>query len=293
VSADPPRTPLVLPEPTRRDPAWQSPAHLPPDPLPLRLDHLFLREADPAWTVEPHAHAELFQWYACVHGTMLVHADGRELMLSAERSVLVLPGRDRDVRNRGRACGYLVALFRWHGPTLDPLAHQVLDLPGPLTTDFVALIDELRNGIADDTGMMRRVLLARVLLGLVRASGERVVVRGHSAREQRDAVARAEAHMRQHLGRTLTRGEIARAAHLSESHLARVMRAATGRTVNERLTELRLEQAKRLLLETPWSMNRIASEVGFSSWSHFSRLFHRRVGLAPSDWRRERNRVTV
>ncbi len=283
------RDPVILPEPTRHPHVAAVAA--PADALPFTVEHLFLREADPTWRVEPHQHPHVHQWYACVHGALGVRADGQALPLNPEQSVLVLPGRERAVQSRRRASGYLVALFRWHGAPLDALCHRVLDLSPGLGADFFALADELKTGGGDDAPVLRRVLLARLLLGLSRSAGAAVAVKGLNAADHRDVAGKAETYMRANLDRTLPRAEIARAVHLSESHLARVFRAATGRSVNDRLTELRLERAKDLLMSSRWSVTRIATEVGFSSFSHFSRLFHRRVGMAPSDYRRSQNRV--
>ena len=100
------------------------------------------------------------------------------------------------------------------------------------------------------------------------------------------AVAKAEAHMRENLHRPLARAEVAASVGVSEAHLARLFRAATGGGVNKRLTEMRIVRAKELLAESALPVTAIAGQVGFSSFSHFSLLFRRAVGLSPSDYRR-------
>jgi transcriptional regulator GlxA family with amidase domain len=92
--------------------------------------------------------------------------------------------------------------------------------------------------------------------------------------------------MRLNLHRPLRRGEIAAAVHLSEPHLARIFRSATGRSVVQRLTELRVAIAKSLLLESTLSVGQIAGEVGIISFSHFARTFKSQVGVSPGDYRR-------
>jgi len=49
--------------------------------------------------------------------------------------------------------------------------------------------------------------------------------------------------------------------------------------------ELRLEKAMNLITNSPLSLTEIALATGFSSSSHFSRLFTRHFGKPPSAFR--------
>ena len=49
---------------------------------------------------------------------------------------------------------------------------------------------------------------------------------------------------------------------------------------------IRCEKAKRLLDETDLSVSEIGASVGYVSSAHFSHLFKKMTGVAPSDWRR-------
>lgn len=52
------------------------------------------------------------------------------------------------------------------------------------------------------------------------------------------------------------------------------------------LQNLRLEEAKRLLLDSNLRVNEISARAGFSGEKHFSKVFKAAVGVSPSDWRR-------
>ena len=64
------------------------------------------------------------------------------------QSVLYRPGTLREPRCRGRAPGYLVALFANQGLDLDPLCDQVLDLPVALRPELNALIADVLESAA-------------------------------------------------------------------------------------------------------------------------------------------------
>jgi AraC-like DNA-binding protein len=62
-------------------------------------------------------------------------------------------------------------------------------------------------------------------------------------------------------------------------------RKAFGCSPREMLLRLRMEYAKNLLLESALSIKEIAWRVGYVQPHDFNRLFHRHVGVAPSQWR--------
>jgi transcriptional regulator GlxA family with amidase domain len=65
----------------------------------------------------------------------------------------------------------------------------------------------------------------------------------------------------------------------------------TGQTLIERLTELRVNYAKELLLQSTLSITEISLQVGYSSFSHFSKVFKTAVDVSPSDYRRSQGRT--
>ncbi len=69
-------------------------------------------------------------------------------------------------------------------------------------------------------------------------------------------------------------------------HLARTYRQHRGRTLGERLRELRIEHACRLLATTGASIAEIALASGFADQSHLARHMKRRLGASPSRYRR-------
>jgi AraC-like DNA-binding protein len=80
--------------------------------------------------------------------------------------------------------------------------------------------------------------------------------------------------------------EIARRAQLSPYHFIRVFEAVFGLTPHQLRIEERLARARHLLLSDDASVTDVCMEVGFSSLGSFSSLFTRRVGVAPSLYRR-------
>ena len=254
---------------------------------PLRIETLFYREADLHLYVEKHAH-RVHQWYCCIHGRLDVTLGENRFALQPEQSLVVRPGIERVVSCHQRAPGYIVAIFSATGFDLDRVAHRVLNLPVELRDDLRALVQEIRQPAGDESWILNGALLTRLLIGLGRANRDAPPVRLSALNHgDHDTVAvRAEAFMTATCHEPLTRARIAAAVNLSEPHLARVFKAVTGKTPLVRLTEIRIARAQALLFESALSVTAIAVEVGFTSFSHFSQVFRRVVGVSPSDYRR-------
>jgi AraC-like DNA-binding protein len=78
---------------------------------------------------------------------------------------------------------------------------------------------------------------------------------------------------------------IARDVGISPFHFIRQFDAVFGETPHQYRTRARLDRAKQLLAGGA-SVTEACMEVGFSSVGSFSQLFTRRVGVAPSAYRR-------
>jgi AraC-like DNA-binding protein/quercetin dioxygenase-like cupin family protein len=263
------------------DPADDAPA--------LRIRTVFYREVDVDWQVGTHHH-DVHQWYLCLHGGVRLRVGGDLHLVEPERSVIVPPGVKRELLALRRAPGYLVAIFDPVGIDLSAITGRLLTLPSSLRDDLHALIEELRRP-GDDHLLLVRALLLRLLIGHKRAGSAPAALSALNARSHDEVIAAAEGYMRANLHRSLRRSEIAAAVHLSEPHLARLFRSATGMTVLGRLTELRIASAKALLLESTLSVGQITGEVGIISFSHFARTFKRLVGVSPGDYRRSGGRI--
>ncbi|MGW8440674.1 helix-turn-helix transcriptional regulator [Paenibacillus sp. S33] len=63
-----------------------------------------------------------------------------------------------------------------------------------------------------------------------------------------------------------------------------MFRKITGKKPLHYLTELRLNHAKRLLLDCKWPLREIARQVGFSDEYYFNRRFRQMTGIPPGKY---------
>ncbi|MAT91100.1 MAG: AraC family transcriptional regulator [Halioglobus sp.] len=80
---------------------------------------------------------------------------------------------------------------------------------------------------------------------------------------------------------------LAAACNISVSALERRFRKHLDKTPHQYINEVRLDNARQLLLETDKPIGTIALETGFADHSHFTRTFTRHYGRNPSQLRKE------
>lgn len=81
-------------------------------------------------------------------------------------------------------------------------------------------------------------------------------------------------------------GILAKELFLSESHLCRIFKSATGFSVIEYLNRYRIEKAAVLLKNTNESISTIAQNTGFDNLNYFDRIFKRYKKVSPNIFRK-------
>lgn len=81
--------------------------------------------------------------------------------------------------------------------------------------------------------------------------------------------------------------DLARAAGVSSQHLLRIFRQLDRPTPMEFLYQYRLDRAQDLLKQTGLPIAEISRQCGFENPYHFSRRFHKTIGLSPRSFRQK------
>ncbi len=85
--------------------------------------------------------------------------------------------------------------------------------------------------------------------------------------------------------KSLTLSDISDAVGVHPVHLSRVFRKHHRCTIGDYIRRLRIEYASRQILTSKATLVEIATAVGFSDQSHFSRIFKRVIGVTPTEYR--------
>ncbi len=97
----------------------------------------------------------------------------------------------------------------------------------------------------------------------------------------------AAAYLGAHFSKPITNAALAALCNMSETHFRREWTRAYKKTPLVYRDELRIEQAKRLLLRADTSVGDVAHECGFEDESYFGRFFKKHMGETPGEFRRK------
>lgn len=109
-----------------------------------------------------------------------------------------------------------------------------------------------------------------------------------SDKDSLTVVQKVKRYVQEHITDMPSRDEIANLVYLNPDYLTRLFKKETGMTFIEYSQYLRIEYAKELLTKTDISISKVATKIGYSNFSHFSRAFKKITGISPSDYK---NRV--
>jgi AraC-like DNA-binding protein len=163
--------------------------------------------------------------------------------------------------------------------------------PAPLashdmTPGLFRLLEEIVN--ADARGKSRALWHEAKALELIALMTDQLVESDRAARpplsaHDVDRLQRARLRLVQNMEAPPTLAELARTAGFSETRLKSSFRALFGDSVFGHLRQVRMEEARRLLLERHFNVTEVAVRVGYSNPSKFAAAFRRQFGISPSD----------
>lgn len=98
-------------------------------------------------------------------------------------------------------------------------------------------------------------------------------------------VTKVSNYVQQHLSDAIKTGDIAKALYMGRSRLSTNFKKETGINISDYITQIKIDEAKRLLRYSDKSFASIALYLGFSSQSHFSKVFKERTSVTPFEYR--------
>ncbi|MBV9367719.1 MAG: AraC family transcriptional regulator [Solirubrobacterales bacterium] len=153
-----------------------------------------------------------------------------------------------------------------------------VSLRGALERAHAALACELPAGLAVEEAVLDAVAALRPHLRPGPPSRRR-------DRTEHAAVRRARAHLRERWDQRVTLAELAAVAGLSRFELVRRFREQDGITPHAFQTNLRVDEARRLLA-AGGAPAAVAASCGFADQPHLTRVFKRAVGVTPGRYAR-------
>lgn len=185
---------------------------------------------------------------------------------------------------------------------LDALAARPRATTGLLKRECLRLLDLLRPSAAEAANTPNTALegwasgrQAGAIVSLfdadeLRLAMRRIIcnaarLRAPSGGDEDDVVERIRTYVQRFLSQDLTLESIAGAIFLNPSYLSHLFRKKTGMTMTDYVNAARIERACELLRRRETRVSAIPRMLGYESEKYFFRVFKRRMGLTPNEYR--------
>jgi AraC family transcriptional regulator len=162
-----------------------------------------------------------------------------------------------------------------------PVFHYSLDLEHCMER----LIAEHRRPTPEST-IVARGILHELIVWIIRDHRAEQLRRESEPTAHSPPIAKVMDWLREHLDENVSVSDLADVGGLSPSYFRRLFHREVGSSPRDYVTQMRTEQAKRLLTESDRSITEIAMELGYSTSAYFTAVFHRETGTTPSEFRR-------
>ncbi len=108
------------------------------------------------------------------------------------------------------------------------------------------------------------------------------VMHQHSSDE---SLGRVMDYLSRHYSEIIRLSEVAEMVNMSESSFCRFFKQHTSKSFIDFLTDIRLGAASRALIDSSLSIAEIGYDCGFNNLSNFNRIFKKKKGVTPSEFR--------
>lgn len=109
----------------------------------------------------------------------------------------------------------------------------------------------------------------------------------HALPEESGNAERLIKYIQQHYGESLSLDSLSLLFNFSPKYITNLIKKKVGRSFTDYLTDLRIREASELLTKTSTDIKVIAAKVGYDDQQYFHRVFKRRTGKTPAQFRRE------
>jgi AraC-like DNA-binding protein len=117
------------------------------------------------------------------------------------------------------------------------------------------------------------------------SSAEEFKKAGSRHRAEPVEIWKARKFIEEHSDEELSLSKVAKASRINRNHLSEKFKQVTGMNFVDYVARLRFEKARDLLLNSKRRISEIAFAVGFQSLSQFNRVFKKRSGKSPREFR--------
>lgn len=240
--------------------------------------------------VKPHSHP-YYHLFCILSGSLQMTVAGKAYQMDAGSCILVPKGTEHGYSNAGDVrSAHLDIKFSLPSATLDAQFSRLGTLVSnsPLTvmlgeqivTDYAD-----RGAQADDSAASYLLALLHTLIP-TESQPESTRCRYIDASSYSSLSRQIIQYLEQHFAENVSLESLADALGKNKSYLCIAFKKDTQVTINDCLNIIRIRRAAELIAYSDYSLTQVSSLCGFSSASHFNRVFLKYAGITPGQCRK-------
>lgn len=103
---------------------------------------------------------------------------------------------------------------------------------------------------------------------------------------ERNEILSIKEYVRLHYNENIDLNTVAKLVNISPSHLSSLFKKETGKNFSSYLTEVRMEEAKRLLRNPHAMIYEVAEQTGYANSGYFGKAFKKFFGITPEEYKK-------
>jgi two-component system response regulator YesN len=112
-----------------------------------------------------------------------------------------------------------------------------------------------------------------------------VQIQHYKSSSELPIVKRIENYINKNYGDRITLKSLSNLFHINPSYLSHLFYQKTGVSISNHIKNIRIQNAKRLLVSSDYRIHEIADMVGYKEYRYFCTVFKREVGKTPMEYR--------
>lgn len=263
----------------------------------LYSELLCTRSREYDWYIEPHVHPALYQLFFVEIGHFTFFEADRQRRLAAPCLILIPPMALHGFDYESKADGHILTLSDvmvdtlFPGETLTPMLTGIRcfnDFSGPYAaTAIQALMQAVGRELFNDQPekqLMLRACLQQLFLAVYRMWQYSQQTATQSDNHSLGYFRKFQQRIRE-AGTTQSIAALAKELGITPVHLNRICKEVAGRSAGQLVQDHLLEEAKKYLRYTSYSISEIAYLLNFEYPNYFARFFRKHTGMTPGAFR--------
>ncbi len=211
-----------------------------------------------------------------LNGTLDYAINGENITLKAGDALCLPVNAERFRKASGTAVDYVS--FNYHSKSSPDFPIHCCDVISGEVRMLIKACDEIKKHYYENAYPMIFFIMQSIL-NITKANLE--------TKKQPSMVLKIQKYIKENMSTKIFLENISELVSYSPAYCDTLFKKQTGYSINEYCINIKINEAKILIFEKELSLVKISEAVGYSDYNYFCRIFKKRTGFTPSEYRKK------